>query len=111
MLTVEHLRKQFPIAGSRKGVSAINDVSFSIAPGETLGLVGESGSGNTTVGRIGVGLIEPTSGVVRFNLAGGAHGKVRPPNGKVQLVFQEPAESLDPRMKIGSNTSEHPPAL
>ena len=106
MLTVEHLRKQFPIAGSRKVVSAINDVSFSIAPGETLGLVGESGSGKSTVGRIVVGLIEPTSGAVRFNLAGDAQGKARPPNGKVQLVFQEPAESLDPRMKIGSTIAE-----
>jgi ABC-type glutathione transport system ATPase component len=111
MLTVEHLRKQFPIAGSRKVVSAINDVSFSIAPGETLGLVGESGSGKTTVGRIVVGLIEPTSGAVRFNLAGDAQGKARPPNGKVQLVFQEPAESLDPRMKIGSTIAEPLQAL
>ena len=74
MLTVERLHKQFPIAGSRKVVSAINDVSFSIAPGETLGLVGESGSGKTTVGRIVVGLIEPTSGTVRFNLPGDVHG-------------------------------------
>jgi oligopeptide/dipeptide ABC transporter ATP-binding protein len=111
MLTVEHLHKQFPIAGSRKVVSAINDVSFSIAPGETLGLVGESGSGKTTVGRIIVGLIEPTSGAVRFSLAGDAHGKARPPNGKVQLVFQEPAESLDPRMKIGSTIAEPLQAL
>ena len=111
MLTVEHLRKQFPIAGSRKVVSAINDVSFSIAPGETLGLVGESGSGKTTVGRIVVGLIEPTSGAVRFNLAGDAQGKARPPNGKVQLVFQEPAELLDPRMKIGSTIAEPLQAL
>src|ERR1700683_3042523 len=111
MLTVEHLHKQFPIAGSRKVVSAINDVSFSIAPGETLGLVGESGSGKTTVGRIIVGLIEPTSGAVRFSLAGDAHGKARPPNGKVQLVFQEPAESLDPRMKIGSAIAEPLQAL
>ena len=75
MLTVEHLHKQFPIAGSRKVVSAINDVSFSIAPGETLGLVGESGSGKTTVGRIVVGLIEPTSGAVRFNLTGNTRAR------------------------------------
>jgi oligopeptide/dipeptide ABC transporter ATP-binding protein len=111
MLTVEHLRKEFPIAGSRKVVSAINDVSFSIAPGETLGLVGESGSGKTTVGRIIVGLIEPSSGAVRFSLAGDAHGKARPPKGKVQLVFQEPAESLDPRMKIGATIAEPLQAL
>ena len=111
MLTVERLHKQFPIAGSRKVVSAINDVSFSIAPGETLGLVGESGSGKTTVGRIVVGLIEPTSGTVRFNLPGDAHGKARPPKGKVQLVFQEPAESLDPRLRIGAIIAEPLQAL
>ena len=111
MLTVERLHKQFPIAGSRKVVSAINDVSFSIAPGETLGLVGESGSGKTTVGRIVVGLIEPTSGTVRFNLPRDAHGKARPPKGKVQLVFQEPAESLDPRLRIGAIIAEPLQAL
>lgn len=111
MLTVEHLHKQFPIAGSRKVVSAINDVSFSIVPGETLGLVGESGSGKTTVGRIIVGLTQPSSGVVRFNLGGDAHSNARPPNGKVQLVFQEPAESLDPRMRIGATIAEPLQAL
>ncbi len=111
MLTVERLHKQFPIAGSRKVVSAINDVSFSIAPGETLGLVGESGSGKTTVGRIVVGLIEPSSGTVRFSLPGDAPGNARPPKGKVQLVFQEPAESLDPRMRIGATLAEPLQAL
>jgi oligopeptide/dipeptide ABC transporter ATP-binding protein len=111
MLTVEHLHKQFPIAGSRRVVSAINDVSFSIAPGETLGLVGESGSGKTTVGRIIVGLIEPTSGAVRFNLKGNTQCDARPPRGKVQLVFQEPAESLDPRLKIGATIAEPLQAL
>ena len=75
-------------------------MSFSIAPAETLGLVGESGSRKTTVGRIIVGLIEPSSGAVRFNLAGNAHRNARPPKGKVQLVFQEPAESLDRRLKL-----------
>jgi oligopeptide/dipeptide ABC transporter ATP-binding protein len=111
MLTVERLHKQFPIAGSRKVVSAINDVSFSIAPGETLGLVGESGSGKTTVGRIVVGLIEPSSGTVRFNPPGDAHSNARPPKGKVQLVFQEPAESLDPRLRIGAIIAEPLQAL
>jgi oligopeptide/dipeptide ABC transporter ATP-binding protein len=111
MLTVERLFKQFPIAGSSKVVRAINDVSFSIAPGETLGLVGESGSGKTTVGRIVVGLIEPTSGRVSFDLPGGVQASGRPPKGKVQLVFQEPSESLDPRMKIGATIAEPLQAL
>ncbi len=111
MLTVDRLFKQFPIAGSSKVVSAINDVSFSIAPGETLGLVGESGSGKTTIGRIIVGLIEPSAGSVRFDLPGGRQASGRPPMGKVQLVFQEPSESLDPRLKIGATITEPLQAL
>jgi len=91
-LTVENLYKHFPNAGSSKVVQAINNVSFSIQPGETLGLVGESGSGKTTVGRTIVGLIEPSAGSIRG----------RPPKGWVQLVFQEPNESLDPKMKVGA---------
>ncbi len=111
MLTVDHLFKQFPIAGSSKVVSEINDVSFSIAPGETLGLVGESGSGKTLVGRIIVGLIDPTAGSVRFDLPGGREARGRPPKGKVQLVFQEPSEVLDPRLKIGATIVEPLQAL
>ena len=90
MLTVERLPEQFPIAGSRKVVSAVNDVWFSIEPGETLGLVGESGSGKTTVGRIMVGLIEPTSAIVRFNKPGETRGKARPPKAKSSWCSRNP---------------------
>ncbi len=105
ILAVENLYKRFPIAGSSKVVQAINNVSLVINPGETLGLVGESGSGKTTVGRTIVGLIEASAGTVRFQFANGT-ALTRPPPGKVQLVFQEPAESLDPRMRIGDTVSE-----
>ncbi|MGI3900789.1 MAG: oligopeptide/dipeptide ABC transporter ATP-binding protein [Janthinobacterium lividum] len=110
ILTVENLYKRFPITGSSKVVQAINNVSLTINAGETLGLVGESGSGKTTVGRTIVGLTEPSAGVIRFQVAG-ASVVARPPPGKVQLVFQEPAESLDPRMRIGDTVSEPLQAL
>ena len=108
ILTIENLYKRFPIAGSKQVVQAINDVGFSINPGETLGLVGESGSGKTTVGRCIVGLLEPSSGSIRFRGVDLADRKRhrRELMGKIQFVFQEPNESLDPRMKIGQSISE-----
>jgi oligopeptide/dipeptide ABC transporter ATP-binding protein len=109
VLQVENLYKTFPIAGSRKLVQAINGVSFSIAPGETLGLVGESGSGKTTIGRCIVGLIEASGGRIRFKGEDISLPRARRPRrllGKIQLVFQEPAESLDPRMRIRHSIEE-----
>lgn len=109
VLEVEGLYKRFPIAGSRSVVQAINGVSFSIAPGETLGLVGESGSGKTTVGRCIVGLIEASAGTLRFKGENISMPRARRPRnlfGKIQLVFQEPAESLDPLMRIGRSIEE-----
>ena len=109
VLEVEGLYKRFPIAGSRSVVQAINGVSFSIGPGETLGLVGESGSGKTTVGRCIVGLIEASAGTLRFKGANISMPRARRPRdlfGKIQLVFQEPAESLDPLMRIGRSVEE-----
>ena len=109
VLEVEGLFKRFPIAGSRSVVQAINGVSFSIGPGETLGLVGESGSGKTTVGRCIVGLIEASAGTLRFkgkNISMPRARRRRDLLGKVQLVFQEPAEALDPRMRIGRSIEE-----
>jgi oligopeptide/dipeptide ABC transporter ATP-binding protein len=108
ILTVENLYKRFPIVGSKQVVQAVNNVNLSIEPGETLGLVGESGSGKTTVGRCIIGLIEPSAGTISFKgepISGrrGSRGDIK---GKVQFVFQEPAESLDPRMKIGQSISE-----
>jgi oligopeptide/dipeptide ABC transporter ATP-binding protein len=111
ILTVDNLYKHFSIAGSAKVVQAINNVSFTIAPGETLGLVGESGSGKTTVGRIIVGLIEPSAGTIRFDPQKREGVRQGSTTGKIQLVFQEPNESLDPRMKIGMTIAEPLQAL
>src|SRR6266566_3675700 len=109
IVRVEHLVKHFPLSGSKKVVQAVNDVSFSIEPGETLGLVGESGSGKTTVGRCILRLIEPTAGRVIFEerdlnaLSDESRRVLRP---RLQLVFQEPFDSLDPRMTIAQILEE-----
>ncbi|MBT3629297.1 MAG: ABC transporter ATP-binding protein, partial [Rhodospirillaceae bacterium] len=97
------------IAGSRSVVQAVNNVSFTVARGETLSLVGESGSGKTTVGRCILGLIDPTGGDISFHgeKIGKKHNvRSRGLRGKIQLVFQEPAESLDPRIRIGVTIGE-----
>lgn len=107
LLEVSNLYKKFPISGSRNVVQAINGVSFTIAPGETLGLVGESGSGKTTVGRCILGLIDGFEGTIRFHGEELTAGKTtRALHGKIQLVFQEPGESLDPRIRIGVSIEE-----
>jgi len=108
LLQVEHLSKFFPI---RRGVlsrvvghvKAVDDVSFRIAPGETLGLVGESGCGKTTVGRSILRLIEPTRGSVRFEgteLVGLAAEAMRRMRRQMQIIFQDPYSSLNPRMTV-----------
>src|SRR5262245_31599413 len=108
LVDVRNLVKQFPL---RRGLvlTAVNDVSFSIAPGETLGLVGESGSGKTTVGRCLLRLIEPTSGTINFagdSIATLSQHKVRPYRQKMQAVFQDPHDSLDPRHTVGDTILE-----
>jgi oligopeptide transport system ATP-binding protein len=106
VLEVDGLVKHFPIVGGllqRKvgAVRAVDGVSFAIGRGETLGLVGESGCGKTTVGRAIVGLTQPTSGEIRIN--GAADG----PRGRlVQFVFQDPYASLNPRMTIAQTIAE-----
>jgi len=108
LLTVERLTKHFPVTrgvlGRRVGaVRAVDDVSFAIAPGETLGLVGESGSGKTTVGRSILRLIEPTSGNVVFdgtNVLGATPDELRRLRRSLQIIFQDPYSSLNPRMRV-----------
>ena len=102
ILRIEDLHKRFPI---KRGLSvyAVNGVSFSINTGETLGLVGESGSGKTTVGRCILRLIEPTSGKIIFmgqEITRLNPEKLRTLRPKVQIVFQEPYDALNPRKVV-----------
>jgi oligopeptide/dipeptide ABC transporter ATP-binding protein len=109
VIAVDHLVKHFPISGSRRVVQAVNDVSFTIGPGETFGLVGESGSGKTTVGRCVLRLIEPTAGHIVFeerDLTSLSDASLRAMRPRMQLVFQEPFDSLDPRMTVEQIMSE-----
>jgi len=85
------------------GALVVDDVSFSIARGETLGLVGESGSGKSTIARMVLGLIEPTSGSVLFDgqpVTGISHRRIRPLRRRMQVVFQDPFAALNPRMRV-----------
>lgn len=103
VLEVTDLVKHFHLRGSDRPLVAVGGVSFRVAPGETLGLVGESGSGKTTVGRIIMGLEQPTSGSVLFEgfaLDGLDSGARRDKAQALQIVFQDPADSLDPRFDV-----------
>jgi oligopeptide/dipeptide ABC transporter ATP-binding protein len=114
LLEVRNLKKYFPV---KKGifsrtvgeVRAVDGVSFSLERGETLGLVGESGCGKTTVGRSILRLIDPTSGEVNFNgqdLLRLTKEKLRKMRASFQIIFQDPFSSLDPRMSVGDIIAE-----
>jgi len=114
ILSIEKLKTYFPI---REGlfskvvdhVKAVDDVSFDVYPGETLGLVGESGCGKTTLGRTILRLIEPTAGKINFhdkeitNISGDELREIRR---RIQIIFQDPYSSLNPRITIGSAIME-----
>jgi oligopeptide/dipeptide ABC transporter ATP-binding protein len=114
LVEVNNLVKYFPVRGGLMQrivawVQAVDDVSFMVKKGETLGLVGESGCGKTTVGRSMLRLIEPTSGSILFegtNIVGLNGGEMKKMRRNMQIIFQDPYASLDPRMPIGESIAE-----
>ena len=115
ILEVTDLVKEFTVRSSqgirsvRRTVYAVSGVSFSLSPGQTLGLVGESGSGKTTVGRCLLRLLEPTAGSVRFlgrELTTLGQRELRDLRREMQIVFQDPYASLDPKMTVGASIAE-----
>jgi len=107
---VENLHKRFTLKKKKLFVCAVNGVSFSIAKGETLGLVGESGCGKTTIGRCITRLIKPTEGKIIFkgiDIVNLPEEKVSKMRSKIQIVFQEPYDSLNPR-KVVRQILENP---
>jgi oligopeptide/dipeptide ABC transporter ATP-binding protein len=114
VLEIEGLKKHFPI---KKGflrrthghVLAVDGVSFTIQQGETLGLVGESGCGKSTVGRAILRLIEPTDGVIRIggeDIRALSKAELKPFRRQMQIIFQDPYSSLNPRMTVGDIVGE-----
>lgn len=109
LLKVEHIKKYFPVKSglfrrTMGHVKAVDDVSFDIMQGETLGLVGESGCGKSTTGRVILKLIEPTSGNVYFkgeNLFDKKEEELRLMRKDLQIIFQDPFSSLNPRLSVG----------
>jgi oligopeptide transport system ATP-binding protein len=115
LVQVRHLRKYFPITRGIViqrhvgDIKAVDDVSFDIYKGETLGLVGETGCGKTTVGRTMLRLYEPTDGQVLFDevdLATLPGDKLRHMRRRMQMIFQDPYASLNPRMTVGGIVAE-----
>ena len=115
LVQVEHLQQYFPAGGygkNKKYIQAVDDVSFTINRGETLGLVGESGCGKTTTGRTLLRLYEPTGGRfvydgdVIFDVEKKIKAQMLPYRKKMQIVFQDPYASLDPRMTVGDIIGE-----
>ncbi len=113
-LSVRDLKVHFPVrqgmfSKTKQFVKAVDGVSFDVAPGETLGLVGESGCGKTTLGRAIVKLIQPTSGEIFLdgqNIADLEGAALRAKRRKFQMIFQDPYNSLNPRMTVGEIIGE-----
>lgn len=114
LLEVQNLGVHFPVRRSwfgrtREFVRAVDDVSFTLAPGETVGLVGESGCGKTTLGRAVIRLIQPTRGRIVFegqDITGLTHSQLQPWRRHFQMIFQDPFGSLDPRLTVAGIIGE-----
>ncbi len=114
ILEVSHLKKYFPVKGGMFGgvtgnVKAVDDVSFTIKRGTTMGLVGESGCGKSTTGRTILRLIEKTSGTILFNgedVSSANRKRLRELRTKMQIIFQDPYSSLSPRLPVGEIIGE-----
>ncbi|NLJ32103.1 MAG: ABC transporter ATP-binding protein [Clostridiales bacterium] len=109
LLEVRHLKQYFPVKGKmfhKAYIKAVDDVSFYINKGETLGLVGESGCGKTTTGRTILRLYEPTGGKIIYSGTDVTNVDFKPYRKKMQIVFQDPYASLDARMTVGDIIGE-----
>ncbi len=115
ILRVEHLKKYFavnvggPFGGRSASLKAVDDITFDVGRGETVGLVGETGCGKTTVGRCIVGLYKPTAGDIVYcdqNLCQMTADNMRKIRNKLQMIFQDPYASLNPRMTVGGIIEE-----
>ena len=107
ILEVRNLTVEFDVEGGV--VHAVTDVSYTLGEGETLGIVGESGCGKSTIGRAVTMLVPPTSGSIRFEdeeITGLTTAKLRPIRRRFQMVFQDPYASLNPRMRVGEFVAE-----
>ena len=114
LLSVENLHKAFKVSAKRPGapklrLKAVDGVSFEIEAGETLGLVGESGCGKSTVGKLLLRLIEPDDGIIRFadkSVTGMPKRELTALRRDMQMIFQDPFSSLNPRMRVGEIIGE-----
>jgi ABC-type glutathione transport system ATPase component len=105
-LTVRFPPPRFAPAGRKRPLQAVEGISFGIAAGEAVGMVGESGCGKSTVARVLVGLQKPTSGEVLLRGEPVDFDHPEPLRRAVQMVFQDPASSLSPRLRVGTQVTE-----